>query len=448
MTDRQHIVRIGVGKEYESGDMTYWYAKEKGASFTRLFKYNALTDKPIEVIGFDLDPNILFYTQYKNDKKALYKMDLTSRESTLLLAHEHYDVKGRLIYEGTKGKAIGFTDTHSPFSRFYFEDKYYAFHKALDKALPGSFNYISSQNKDQTKYILSSESDSSPEFYFIGDKTAGSLDGLLASYSKLDGAKLPDHKKISYTTRDNLKIEALLTLPLFGKAPYPTVVHPHGGPGSRDYTGFDPYVSFMASRGYAVIRPNFRGSTGYGYEFAEAQKGRWGLEMQDDITDATLHLIEEGITDKNKICIVGASYGGYAAMMATVKTPDLYSCAVSFAGVSDLDALHEHVSGSFQGSLFIDAQLGKRSSDLASRSPINFVDKINTPLLLLHGAQDRVVPVEQSREFAEELEDAGKTYKYVESEYGDHHLNLSEQRHQFFIELDLFLSEYLGVISP
>lgn len=448
ITDQQHVVRIAAGRDYDTGEYRYSYAKEKGSGFKTLFKYNALKDKPIEVLGFDLDPNILFYTQYKGDKQALYKMDLTTKESNLLLAHDNYDVDGSIIYSKTTGEAIGLTDAHSPYGRFYFDNKHYAFHRQLDQAIPDASNFIHSQNEDGTKYILRSESDNSPSFYYIGDKKEGSLSGLLNSYPKLEGVRLPKHQKITYTTRDDLKVEALLTLPLFGEAPYPTVVHPHGGPGSRDVKGFDSYVSFMASRGYAVIRPNFRGSTGYGHEFAEAQKGRWGLEMQDDITDATQHLIGQGIADKSKVCIVGASYGGYAAMMATVKTPELYACAVSFAGVSDLQALRKSKSEYFTGSVFIDAQLGKRSSDLASRSPINFVEKIKTPLLIIHGAEDRTVPVEQSREFVEELQGAGKTFKYVESKLGDHHLKLAEQRHEFFVELDGFLGTYLGEVSP
>ncbi|MFT2092189.1 alpha/beta hydrolase family protein [Paraglaciecola sp. 2405UD69-4] len=448
ITDRQNVVRIAAGQNYDNGEFRYSYAKEKGASFKTLFKYNALTDKPIEVLGFDLDPNILFYTQYKLDKKALYKMDLTTQESSLLLAHENYDVDGELIYSKTSGEAIGLTDAHSPYGRFYFNDKHYQLHRQLDKAIPNASNFIHSQNKDGTRYILRSESDTSPSFYYLGDKTEGSLSGLLNSYPSLEGVQLPRHKTITFTTRDNLKIEALLTLPLFGEAPYPTVVHPHGGPGARDYSGFDPYVSFMNSRGYAVIRPNFRGSTGYGHEFAEAQKGRWGLEMQDDIVDATQHLIEQGIAQKDKICIFGASYGGYAAMMATVKTPDLYACAVSFAGVSDLKALRRSTREYFAGSLFIDAQLGKRSSDLASRSPINFVEKIKTPLLIMHGVEDRSVPVEQSRAFVKELKNQGKVFKYVESRLGGHHLKLSEQRHELFVELEKFLSEHLGEITP
>ena len=155
-----------------------------------------------------------------------------------------------------------------------------------------------STNADETLYIARVESDDAPPNYFIGDRKGKEIAHVFSQYPELNNVPLAHHKKIRYTTRDDIVIEAYLTLPTFGKAPYPTVIHPHGGPGARDYAGFDPWVAYMTSRGYAVMRPNFRGSTGYGFEFAQAQMGRWGLEMQDDITDGVNWLIKEGIGKK------------------------------------------------------------------------------------------------------------------------------------------------------
>ena len=443
-TDQQSVVRIGRGYNYDTGEVKYWHRKTKEDNFEVIFNYTIFENKPVSIRGFGLDPNIMYYTQYKGDKRALYKMDLTTKESELLLAHDDYDVNGSLIYSEIDQDAIGVYDAHSPFGRFYFDDKYYGFHKALDKSLPDTHNVIKSFNKDRSIYVLYIESDSKPGQYLYGNRTKKSLQGLFSTYAKLDNAVLAEHEKITYTTRDGLEIEALLTLPLFGQKPYPTVVHPHGGPGSRDFDGFDPWVSYLSSRGYAVVRPNFRGSTGYGYEFAQAQMGQWGLEMQDDISDATEYLITEGISDKDKVCIFGASYGGYAAKMATVKTPDLYTCAVSFAGVSDLKELSDRQSRFAGGELIADKQIGDKTKDLRARSPISYVEKIKTPLLIMHGEEDRSVHIEQSRDFVEELEDEGKQFRYVEFEYGDHHLSIQQNRVEFFQELDAFLRQYLG----
>ncbi|WP_395339499.1 alpha/beta hydrolase family protein [Ningiella sp. W23] len=291
---------------------------------------------------------------------------------------------------------------------------------------------------------MKSQNDHIPPTFYYGDREEGTLSFLFSPYPLLKDIALSEHEKVSFKTRDGLTIDGYLTLPLKGEAPYPTVIHPHGGPGARDYSGFDTYASYLTNRGYAVFRPNFRGSTGYGFEFAQAQMGRWGLEMQDDITDAAQYLIEQGIAAPERLCIFGSSYGGYAAAMATVKTPDLFACSVSFAGISDLRALAKRISTTYVGGkLSAQKQIGKSFADQRARSPINGIDAIKTPILLIHGEDDIIMNVEQSRDFADELKDAGKEFKYVELEYGDHYLSIQENRTRFFQELDAFLAQHL-----
>jgi dipeptidyl aminopeptidase/acylaminoacyl peptidase len=229
-----------------------------------------------------------------------------------------------------------------------------------------------------------------------------------------------------------------MTLPKGVDKPIATILHPHGGPGAREMDGFDYWTSFFSNQGYAVFRPNFRGSSGYGYKFAQSQMKGWGLTMQDDLTDATHWLIDEKIADPKRICIVGASYGGYAAAMAAVKTPDLFKCAISFAGVSDLKKLVNN-SRRYTNSKFVKNQIGSDSDDLEARSPYFQAAKIKTPLLLLHGEDDRVVDVEQSRRFAEELEDLAKPVTYIEYANGDHYLSIQRNRHQVFEVMGEFL---------
>jgi dipeptidyl aminopeptidase/acylaminoacyl peptidase len=443
-TDQQHQVRIGRARNYNTGKITYWHRFTSNDDFEELLSYTAFEDKPISVKGFGLDPNILYLTKYNGDKSALYKMNLSSKETSLVLAHERYDISGDLIYSTVNKEAIGIFDDHSPYGRYYFDGNDYSFHNALDNVLSDTNNFVHSFSKDQSIYILYKESDSIAGQYLLGNRKKNELNYLFSAYSGLDFIQLPEHESIIYTARDGLEIEALITLPKFGNAPYPTVIHPHGGPGSKDRDGFDPWVSYLSNKGYAVVRPNFRGSTGYGYEFSQAQMQSWGLAMQDDITDVTTHLIAQGIIDKSKVCIFGASYGGYAAMMATTKTPDLYSCAVSFAGVSDLRELARNKRRFFGGDLVVEKQFGDSSKDLISRSPISYVDNIKTPILLMHGTEDRSVSVNQSRKFVEELLAQNKVHKYVEFEYGDHYLSIAQNRSQFFAELDAFLTQHLG----
>lgn len=447
-TDQQSQIRIGRARDYDSGKITYYERADEDTDFRVLFEYMAFEDKPISISGFGVDPNILYYKKYLNDKKALYKMNLVTKESELVLAHDDYDVSGSLIYSNVTNDAIGVYDEQSDYGRYYFDAKSYKFHKRLDKSLPKTENYIVSQSKDELVYVLYIEADDTPGMYLIGNKKLNTLELLTESYPELYGAKLAHHEKLTYKARDGVEVEAYLTLPVYGEAPHPTVIHPHGGPGARDYSGFDPWVSYLTSRGYAVLRPNFRGSSGYGYEFAQAQMGRWGLEMQDDITDATKFLIDNGTTNPEKVCIFGASYGGYAATMATVKTPDLFTCAVSFAGVTDLRGLVKNTRRFLGGRLTAENQIGDETDDLKKRSPLYNIDKIKTPILLMHGEEDRTVLIEQSEDFAEELKDAGKEVRYVEFADGGHNLAIQSNRTLFFEELDAFLIKHLGDITP
>lgn len=446
ITDQQNVVRVGYSRDYNDTTIKYYHRFKEEDKFQVLFEFDMFKDTPIRVLGFGLAPNILYYSAYKNDFKVVYKMDLQTKATELVLENDGYDADGSLIYSAKTNEAIGINNSHSEFGRHYFNEEHYKLARGLKQAFDDKDVRVVSTNADETLYIARVESDDAPPNYFIGDRKGKEIAHVFSQYPELNNVPLAHHKKIRYTTRDDIEIEAYLTLPTFGNAPYPTVIHPHGGPGARDYAGFDPWVAYMTSRGYAVMRPNFRGSTGYGFEFAQAQMGRWGLEMQDDITDAAQYLIAEDIANENKICIFGASYGGYAAKMATVKTPDLFTCAVSFAGVADLKRLARDTRRYLGGKLVSENQIGDNSKDLKARSPISQVEKIKTPLLIMHGDQDLSVRVEQSREFVDELEDENKVFKYVEFEDGDHYLSIQANRRLFFEELDTFLTRYLGEV--
>ncbi|WP_245953195.1 alpha/beta hydrolase family protein [Alteromonas aestuariivivens] len=440
IADQQGNVRIGVSLDYESGESRVLLREED--EWRTLFAFNAMKDKPITPLGFAADSNILYYKAYKGNYRTLYKLNLADNTHTEVLHDEGADVDGGLIYSSKTRDAIGIYHSRAENGEYHWQDTRQKFQKALSKALPDVSTTLISFSEDEQTYILFAESDTNPGQYFLGDRKTGALKGLFTLYSELDMASLPKHKRLRYQARDGVEIEGYLTLPTTGEAPFPTIIHPHGGPGARDYGGFDYWTAYFSNRGYAVFRPNFRGSSGYGYEFSQAQMKGWGLEMQDDITDAANWMIDEGYANPEKMCIVGASYGGYAAMMATVKTPDLFTCAVSFAGVSELDMLLYRSRG-FANEEFVENQIGDDDDDLDARSPITFVEKIKTPILLIHGDEDRSVHVEQSRRMANELEDYNKTFKYVELESGDHYLSIQKNRHKAFAEMDAFLSQYL-----
>jgi dipeptidyl aminopeptidase/acylaminoacyl peptidase len=250
-------------------------------------------------------------------------------------------------------------------------------------------------------------------------------------------------KSINYRARDGLQIHGYLTMPL-GEAtgPIPFVVLPHGGPYARDYLRFDYIAQMIASRGYGVLQPNFRGSTGYGNDFLLAGFREWGRKMQDDITDATRWLIDQKLADPSRICIVGWSYGGYAALMGAIREPSLYKCAASMAGPTDLRRIQPG-SGREISNVAVPVLNGDRSL-IDQNSPVKNADKITIPVLLAHGQQDVNVSIEDSLEMEKALKNAGKAVDTIYFPSDDHFLFREGDRIAFLKKLDEFLRTNLG----
>ncbi|MCV2885746.1 S9 family peptidase [Aestuariibacter sp. AA17] len=441
-TDRQGNLRAGESLDYKSGEANIYVRKKPDSKWHKLFGYNALTDPSIAVSGFSYDGNTMYYTAVKDDMRSLFKVDLTTEKHELVFHDPEMDVSGRLIYSKKSGEVIGFSHANTDTGRIYWDEDRNVLQRSIDDALPDTDNYIFDFSKDENTYLLYTENDYTPGMYLIGKRKEKAINVLFSQYPELES--LPDysHDLISYTARDGVEIEGYLSKPPGTEGPRPLILFPHGGPGAREFAGFDYWTSFFLNKGYAVFRPNFRGSTGYGYEFAQQQMKSWGLQMQDDLTDAVNFLVKENVANKDKVCIVGGSYGGYAAAMGIAKEPDLFKCAVSFAGVADLKRL-VFDARAYTSSKFVKNQIGDDYDDLEARSPINHMDKIKTPILLVHGEDDRVVDAKQSRYLAEELESNDKKFKYVELENGDHYLSIQRNRHRFFAEMDAFLTEHL-----
>ena len=293
-----------------------------------------------------------------------------------------------------------------------------------------------------------------------GDAGTYRLIDLVAGAAKVVGSAYPDVpsgqvgavRSIRYQAADGLEIHGYLTLPPGAEEPsgLPLVVLAHGGPAVRDVMGFDWWAQALASRGYAVLQPNFRGSSGYGDAFLEAGYGEWGRKMQTDLSDGVRWLASEGTIDPSRVCIVGASYGGYAAMAGPTLDQGVYRCAVSVAGVSDLRrmVLWEAEHGAHRNSQtvrywnrFMGAdRLGDR--DLDEISPARQASRADAPILLLHGRDDTVVPIEQSRRMASALRAAGKPHELIELAGEDHWLSQSATRQRMLTETVRFLETH------
>ncbi len=336
-------------------------------------------------------------------------------------AYMHDPMTGRLVGVRLEGDR--------PAEQFYdlaLKAKQVAFRKAL-----GPSTLVLSWSADFKRLILYTQGDGDAGTYWLADGKTVKPYGY--SYPEVPDANVGPTTVIVYKAADGLEIHGVLTLPPGRDAKgLPLVVLPHGGPQAHDVVGFDWMAQAFASRGYAVFQPNFRGSDGYGLDFRNAGFGEWGRKMQTDISDGVAELARRGMVDPKRACIVGASYGGYAALAGVTLQQGLYRCAVSYAGVSDLNYLITKEVGDDEnaGSRYLRRFLGAEHGDGAVRalSPARLADRADAPILLIHGEADTVVPIGQSREMERVLKRAGKPVEFVSLKGEDHWLSRDATR--------------------
>ncbi|WP_028311472.1 S9 family peptidase [Derxia gummosa] len=318
--------------------------------------------------------------------------------------------------------------------------------KLLEGALRGSEHAIVDRSADGQRALVSVTRGNAPRGYFLLAREDGKpvLDPVTDAVPDLPAERFGVTEVTHYTARDGLTIEALVTLPpgrAAGDGPIPFVVLPHGGPSAHDEPGYDYWVQFLVNQGWGVLQPQFRGSTGHGRDFLVAGYRQWGLAMQDDITDGTRWLVERRLADPARIAIVGASYGGYAALMGVAREPGLYRCAAAIAPVTDLVRLVDDQADYIFGDLNL-PQVGDRRR-LDATSPLRLVDRIGAPVLLVHGRQDATVPVAHSELMGAALERAGKPVTTVLLDDADHNFQRVPDRVALLTLLESFLGAWL-----
>jgi dipeptidyl aminopeptidase/acylaminoacyl peptidase len=319
---------------------------------------------------------------------------------------------------------------------------------ALEAAYPRQSVSILSKDDSGSNFVVLSDGPQNPPTLSLYTPANHQTKIVEETYPSLKPTDLGEQKPYPYTARDGIAIHAYLTLPP-GRAPHdlPTVIFPHGGPEDRDMLRFDWWAQFMASRGYAVLQPNFRGSSGYGLDFIKAGDGEWAGKVQYDVQDGVKKLIADGVADPKRICIVGGSYGGYLALAGATFSPDLYACAISYAGPSDLDrALYRLTSFDSEDVSIWKRRIGADvdSSMLDRVSPANYADRVKIPVLLLHSEKDTTVPIMQSEIEEKALQRAGKQVEFDILPGDDHYLEFADTRVELLRKVEAFLAAHIG----
>ncbi|MBK7902233.1 MAG: S9 family peptidase [Proteobacteria bacterium] len=406
-----------------------------------------LTDgSTLSLAGVDITGrNIVALGNNGTDLSQAWSIPLDGSPASSLVSHPEVEIDVA-IYDANRHAVVGVRSTDNN-DTHWFDPVLATQHKSLQNAFKGLDVHVIDRSVVGRRVLVQVENMSSPPVYQLVDFEQRRADIVAEAYPGLDRAALGTVRYFKYNARDGTPIPAYLTLPP-GRAAtdLPVVILPHGGPRARDVAEFDWLTQFLATRGYAVLQPQFRGSTGYGKAFEKAGYRQWGGLMQDDVSDGVRHLIATGVANPGRVCIVGMSYGGYAALAGAAFTPDLYACAASVNGISDLPSMigerkKQFGSGSVE---YWKDHVGSASEpNTVEKSPSRSAASFKAPVLLLHGVDDTVVPIQQSRTMERELKAAGKPVTLVSLAGEDHWLSRSATRTRVLQELETFLAQHL-----
>jgi len=463
-TDRDGQVRFAVGhsdnrgravKEGELLNQLSYYRPAPDAEWQVAHRTHYFDGPHFAPLGFAADNKTLYVaTNEGRDTTALYTFDPeTGQLGDLIVADKRADVGSGLALSRKDYRPLWVSWQYELPEKVMLDEEFAALQATIDASFPDKENRITSMSMDESRMLIYSGSDRDPGTYYLYDKDAGTIEFLVRPRRWIDPEDMSAMTPIRYEARDGEKINGYLTVPAGAEAKnLPLIINPHGGPyGVRDYWGYNPEVQLLANRGYAVMQVNYRGSGGYGQRFLDIAWQKWGLEMQDDITDGVLWAIEEGIADPERICIYGASYGGYAAMAGITQTPELYQCAVNYVGVVDLMALLDY-HHRFREGYFIQAwgkrAIGDRKADrerLLATSPINHLNKIRVPLYVVHGKRDPRVPHDtQFMPLMRKLRGTDIDYKSMVKINEGHGFAGEANRIELYTELEKFFAQHIG----
>jgi dipeptidyl aminopeptidase/acylaminoacyl peptidase len=414
-------------------EQVFQYRKPGESGWTEYFR---LSEDSPETFGYQglvdgNDDQIYVTANNGHDKVGLWKYNLSSKSfGELVYRRNDVDIRGTLRHSNgwaNPGKVTGISHYKDKFHRRFFDPSEEAMYKQFERSVPNAgLISITSRSRDGNVMVVRNIGPKDPGTFYLFDNgkfsRLGSTNGLL----KADG--LSDVEYITYTSRDGKSIPAFVTVPK-GPGPHPLVVMPHGGPFVSEVVLFDEWAQLLANNGYMVMQPQYRGSLNYGQEFYQAgfiKGGEGGKKMQDDKDDGVKHLISSGRVDKDRVAMFGWSYGGYAALIAAARTPNLYQCVIAGAAVADNLQQVNYYRNRIDGWQKVE-QLKFWDGSI---NPIDEVDKVNVPMFMVHGSADQRVPLKHAKKYVSAMKKAGKDFKYMELEDADHFSNTLYYKHK------------------
>lgn len=443
-TDEHLEVRGYAAIDQETGEISYFVRDSAGAPWRPLLRFSALDE--VAPLAFSEDGRGVYITSNLcSNTTRLYYMDLASGDTTFIAGDSLADVEG-VVFDQETGEPVAVSFNHLRRRVEILDPSVQADYDYLRGFREGDFAIVSRDNQDST-WIVVYYDVRNPATYYLYDRRIREARLLFQAIPALEEYDLAPMEPVLVTSRDGLDLPCYLTRPKVGEAPWPLVMYVHGGPWARDSYGYEPFVQLLADRGFAVLQVNFRGSSGFGKAFLNAGNREWGGRMQDDVTDAALWAVEEGIADSSRIAILGGSYGGYAVLAGVTFTPDLYCCGVDFFGPSNLVTWRETVPPYWRPlDAMMDVRVGSLETDrelLEARSPLNSVDSIRVPMLIVQGANDPRVVKAESDQMVQALRGAGIPVEYVVYDNEGHGFAMEPNRLDFAIRVEKFLYDHV-----
>lgn len=446
ITDRKGNLRLAVGTDSTDTKRVYRFNEED----------SDWTEVPADSFGEGYYPltfdnsgkNLLLVDDKDHDLQGIYKLNIETGKKTLLYRDDEVDITAVEYNSDRSGVYAVRTDPNYPTYVMLEDDTEEAeLFKYLLSMFPGYEVNITSSSKDRNLWIIYADNDRSAGGFYLYNKKKNQFSLLFSNLNHLDQRKLSESIPIEFAASDGVKIRGYVTYPagIPETQSVPMVVLVHGGPMARDYWSFDREVQLLASQGYAVLRLNFRGSTGYGRSFQAGSKLQWGDRVQKDIIEGTQWVIQQGGILSDKVCIMGASFGGYSALQSASIAPDLFKCVIGTAGVYDLQMMFEEgdIPNLLFGKAYLTAQLGEDEALLKQYSPVHTVSNLNAPVLIAHGEKDVRVPIEQAEALRESLERHNKSFEWFVKDTESHGFFDEGNRTEYFERVTEFLAKHL-----